>query len=74
MKTSLQVFDDAYKSPFSVILVDNIERLLDYAPIGPRYSNMVLQALLILLKMMPTNKVHSTFAPLSLIRRVCYCN
>lgn len=51
------MFDDAYKSPFSVVLVDNVERLLEYAPIGPRFSNMVLQALLVLLKMQPTNKV-----------------
>uniref|UniRef100_A0A914WJ20 Vesicle-fusing ATPase n=1 Tax=Plectus sambesii TaxID=2011161 RepID=A0A914WJ20_9BILA len=48
-----KVFDDAYRSPLSVIIVDNIERLLDYAPIGPRYSNLVLQALLVLLKKRP---------------------
>jgi len=35
------------------VLVDNIERLLDYGPIGPRYSNLTLQALLILLKKPP---------------------
>ncbi|OAD54678.1 Vesicle-fusing ATPase 1 [Eufriesea mexicana] len=35
------------------ILVDNIERLLDYGPIGPRYSNLTLQALLVLLKKQP---------------------
>ncbi|CAG0900153.1 unnamed protein product [Cyprideis torosa] len=46
-------FDDAYKSTFSCILVDNIERLLDYGPIGPRYSNLTLQALLVLLKKQP---------------------
>ncbi|XP_023235064.1 vesicle-fusing ATPase-like [Centruroides sculpturatus] len=48
-----KVFDDAYKSQLSCILVDNIERLLDYGPIGPRYSNLVLQALLVLLKKEP---------------------
>ncbi|XP_013783299.1 vesicle-fusing ATPase 2-like [Limulus polyphemus] len=48
-----KVFDDAYKSQQSCILVDNIERLLDYGPIGPRYSNLVLQALLVLLKKDP---------------------
>jgi len=48
-----QVFDDAYKSSLSCILVDNIERLLDYGPIGPRYSNLTLQALLVLLKKQP---------------------
>lgn len=48
-----KVFDDAYKSQLSCILVDNVERLLDYGPIGPRYSNLVLQALLVLLKKEP---------------------
>ncbi|XP_058442651.1 vesicle-fusing ATPase 1-like [Malaya genurostris] len=46
-------FDDAYRSTLSCILVDNIERLLDYGPIGPRYSNTTLQALLVLLKKQP---------------------
>ncbi|CAN8000784.1 unnamed protein product [Ixodes pacificus] len=50
---STRVFDDAYKSQQSCILVDNIERLLDYGPIGPRYSNLVLQALLVLLQKDP---------------------
>ncbi|XP_066992655.2 vesicle-fusing ATPase 1 [Anabrus simplex] len=48
-----KVFDDAYRSQLSCILVDNIERLLDYGPIGPRYSNLTLQALLVLLKREP---------------------
>ena len=40
----------AYKSPLSMILIDDIERIIDYTPLGPRFSNMVLQALLVLLK------------------------
>uniref|UniRef100_A0AAQ4RZK5 Vesicle-fusing ATPase n=1 Tax=Gasterosteus aculeatus aculeatus TaxID=481459 RepID=A0AAQ4RZK5_GASAC len=47
------VFDDAYKSQLSCVVVDDIERLLDYVPIGPRFSNLVLQALLVLLKKAP---------------------
>ncbi|KAH7105310.1 AAA-domain-containing protein [Auriculariales sp. MPI-PUGE-AT-0066] len=43
-----KVFQDSYKSPLSVIVVDNIERLLDWVPIGARFSNAVLQALLVL--------------------------
>ncbi|EJD48531.1 AAA-domain-containing protein [Auricularia subglabra TFB-10046 SS5] len=43
-----KVFMDSYKSPLSVIVVDNIERLLDWVPIGARFSNAVLQALLVL--------------------------
>jgi vesicle-fusing ATPase len=48
-----KIFEDSYKSPLSVIVVDDIERLLDYVPIGPRFSNAVLQTLLVLLKRMP---------------------
>jgi len=48
-----KIFDDAYRSNQSCVVVDNIERLLDYGPIGPRYSNLTLQALLVLLKKAP---------------------
>ena len=60
-----KVFMDSYKSPLSVIVVDNIERLLgtslalstfiilDWVAIGPRFSNVVLQTLLVLLKKRP---------------------
>ncbi|XP_071509886.1 vesicle-fusing ATPase-like [Diadema antillarum] len=48
-----KIFEDAYKSQVSCVVVDDIERLLDYVPIGPRFSNLVLQALLVLLKKAP---------------------
>ncbi|CAE6523157.1 unnamed protein product [Rhizoctonia solani] len=48
-----KVFQDSYRSPLSVIVVDNIERLLDWVPIGPRFSNGVLQALMVLLAKRP---------------------
>ncbi|KAG0148761.1 hypothetical protein CROQUDRAFT_654328 [Cronartium quercuum f. sp. fusiforme G11] len=48
-----KVFSDSYKSPMSVIVVDNIERILDWVPIGPRFSNGVLQALMVLLGKRP---------------------
>ena len=48
-----KIFDDAYRSMMSCVVVDNVERLLDYGPIGPRYSNLTLQALLVLLKKTP---------------------
>jgi hypothetical protein len=38
-------------------LKDNIERLLDYVPIGPRFSNQVLQTLLVLMKKLPPHEV-----------------
>lgn len=39
----LKVFEDAYKSPQSIIILDDIERLLEYVGIGPRFSNVILQ-------------------------------
>jgi len=48
-----KVFEDAYKSKSSIIIVDDIERHLEYVRIGPRFSNMVLQALLVLFKKKP---------------------
>ena len=48
-----RIFDDACKSPLSVVLIDNIERIVEWVPIGPRFSNAVLQALMVLLKKEP---------------------
>ncbi|XP_059661513.1 vesicle-fusing ATPase-like [Cornus florida] len=49
----VKVFEDAYKSPLSVIVLDDIERLLEYVAIGPRFSNIISQTLLVLLKRFP---------------------
>lgn len=46
-------FTDSYKSPLSVIVLDDIERLVEYVRIGPRFSNLVLQTLMVLLKKIP---------------------
>jgi len=51
-----KAFMDSYKSPLSVILLDDIERIIDYVPIGPRFSNTVLQTLLVLLKKIPPDE------------------
>jgi len=48
-----KIFNDSYKSPLSVIVIDSLERLLDWVPIGPRFSNTILQTLLVLLKKQP---------------------
>ncbi|XP_039019978.1 vesicle-fusing ATPase-like [Hibiscus syriacus] len=47
----VKVFEDAYKSPLSIIILDDIERLLEYVAIGPEFSNS--QTLLVLLKRLP---------------------
>ncbi|XP_052427108.1 vesicle-fusing ATPase [Carassius gibelio] len=54
-----KIFEDAYKSQLSCVLVDDIERpmgesvTMNFVPIGPWSSNLVLQALLVLLKKPP---------------------
>lgn len=48
-----KVFQDAHKSPLSVIVIDDIERLIDYVAIGPRFSNAILQVLATYLRMPP---------------------
>lgn len=48
-----RIFADSYKSPLSMIFIDDIERLIEYSPVGPRFSNSVLQTLLILFRKLP---------------------
>jgi len=48
-----KTFSDAYKSELSCVLVDGIERLLDWVQIGPRFSNAVLQTLIVCLRRNP---------------------
>ncbi|KAL9816443.1 Vesicle-fusing ATPase [Arabidopsis thaliana] len=49
----VKVFEDAYKSPMSIIILDDIERLLEFIAIGPRFSNIISQTLMVLLKRLP---------------------
>ncbi|KJR81287.1 vesicle-fusing ATPase [Sporothrix schenckii 1099-18] len=37
-----KVFTDAYKSPLSLLILDNIERLIEWNPVGPRMSNIMI--------------------------------
>jgi len=46
----VKIFDDAYKTKMSCIILDDLERLCEFVPIGPRFSNTVLQALMVLIK------------------------
>lgn len=48
-----KVFTDAYKSPLAILILDNIERLIEWNPVGPRLSNTILQAMLTLLQAPP---------------------
>lgn len=48
-----KVFDDAHRSALSMVVLDDLERLIEYVRIGPRFSNVVLQTLLVLVKKPP---------------------
>jgi vesicle-fusing ATPase len=48
-----QMFDDAHKSELSILVLDDIERLLEWVRVGSRFSNVILQTLLVLLKKVP---------------------
>lgn len=52
----MNIFENAYKSPFSVIIIDNMERLIEFIKIGPRFSNLILQTLLVYINKLPTIK------------------
>ena len=40
---AIQKVLDSYKSPLSIVVIDDVERLIEYTPVGPRFSNTVLQ-------------------------------
>lgn len=49
---------DSLRSSKSVIVLDDLERLIDYVPVGQRYSNTVLQAIVGLCKAAPPGPGH----------------
>lgn len=49
LMTIKKIFDDAYQSTKSTIIIDDIERIIDFSEYGNRYSNAVLQTLLTLI-------------------------
>lgn len=48
-----KVFEDAYKSPLNIVILDQIERLIEWAPIGPRFSNPMVQSIMNLVTKQP---------------------
>ncbi|KAG0640512.1 P-loop containing nucleoside triphosphate hydrolase protein, partial [Tuber brumale] len=48
-----KVFMDPYKSPLNAVIVDNVERILEFVPIGARFSNPPPRTLLVLLRKQP---------------------
>ncbi|KAH9386787.1 vesicle-fusing ATPase [Nematocida major] len=52
-----KTFKDAYKSTESLVVLDDMEGLMDYVGIGPRFSNPILQAMKLFAKNQSRYKV-----------------
>lgn len=48
-----KVFSDAYKSPNSIIIIDSLEKIIEWTPIGPRFQNGVQVAIASLMSTYP---------------------
>jgi vesicle-fusing ATPase len=57
-----RIFEDAYKSPLNVIVLDEVELLLSYNQVGPRFSTLMFDTLSALLERRPP-KVSTLFQP-----------
>lgn len=67
-----ELFYNSYKSPEAIIILDNIERLIEYIDIGPRFSNTLVQTLATLITNVPkTTKllIIGTTSHLDILRR-----
>ena len=46
----LTTFDDAIRSPQSLIILDNFERLIEWSSVGNHYNNIVLQTIMTMMR------------------------
>lgn len=48
-----KVFSDAYKSPMSCVIIDGLEQIVEWTPVGPRFQNGIQTAIAALMKKNP---------------------
>ncbi|KAH8677832.1 P-loop containing nucleoside triphosphate hydrolase protein [Xylariales sp. PMI_506] len=48
-----RLFQDAYKSPISVVILDEVEAMIEYNPVGYKYQNGILNTIGVLMKGVP---------------------
>lgn len=69
--TSLhKLFMDAYRSSVALIFLDDIERIIQFTPVGQRFSNVILQTLLILLKKAPPSNTRLMIVATTAVSRL----
>jgi vesicle-fusing ATPase len=49
----LDIFENAYRSPKSAIVLDKVDALIEYSKVGPRFSNRIMQSIMVLLTTSP---------------------
>lgn len=52
-------FDDAYKSKQSLIIIDDLDRILEYVEVGKRFNTNILAAFMVVIKRRPPKSEHS---------------
>lgn len=55
----VRCFEDAYKSKQSLIILDDLDRILEYIEVGKRFNNNILGAFLCVIKKRPPKSEHS---------------
>jgi vesicle-fusing ATPase len=50
MREVVKIFEDAEKCNSSFIIIDDVLRLIDFIPLGPRYNSNILNLLINLIK------------------------
>jgi vesicle-fusing ATPase len=60
-----KAFSDAYKSPQSVVIIDDIDRIIEWVALVTRFSNNILQVLMNYVSEQPpsVSHCHITFLP-----------
>lgn len=48
-----QVFADAYRSETSVVVIDDIETIIEWSDVGPRFSNLLVNSLRTMIRQRP---------------------
>eukprot|EP00605_Chrysophyceae_sp_TOSAG23-4_P002555 GSChrysophyteH1.ASY1.ANO1.2820.1 assembled CDS len=49
------IFLDSYKSKLAIIILDDIERIISYTPVGPRFDVNILQTLMVMIRKPPSS-------------------
>ena len=58
MSKITKLFEDAYKSSLSCLVIDDFEAIIEWVKLGARFSNPVLQTLLTFLRTDPPQVIN----------------